>query len=359
MSKWRIMTVDDEPDIIAIIRQTLEPKYEVVEAHNGLDALEKIERFEPDFIILDVMMPLMDGFDTCAAIRKSPQFRQTPIYFLTSSHSPEDIKKGYMLGCNLFLQKPFDPLRLLKNIDFYFEQNPTPPIKKKFSLEALKVVVRKPPQLREKTQPAAPAISAPRTPKPIPRQTARIMAIDDDQATLDFVEAALSAKMEGKWIFETVATSNPVEALSKIVKYEPDIILLDIRMPKLDGLQLCKIIKLNQNLQYTEIQFMSAIVGTSDLDVALKLTGNPLLKKPFDVMQVRRAVEAICEKPSFTLKVKKMAKDEITKQLHIQEQEFQEQIRKAREKEFQEKKLHSITDYYKEINEDIKHSRPQ
>ena len=369
MSKWRVMIVDDEPDVIAIIRQALEPKYEVVEAHNGLDALEKIERFEPDFIILDVMMPLMDGFDTCAAIRRNPQFRQTPIYFLTSSHSPEDIKKGYMLGCDLFLQKPFDPLRLLKNIDFHFEKHPMAPVKKKFSLDALKVVVKKPPQLREKPQPEpAPTPAAhkrepismpPISPRPRPKQTVSIMVIDDDLATLDFIEAALSSKTEDNWLFETIATSNPIDALSKIVNYEPDIILLDIRMPKLDGFQLCKIIKLNQNLQDTEILFMSATVSTSDLDVALKITGNPLLKKPFNREQVREAIIAICEKPAFTPKIKKMKKDEITKQLNIQEQEFHEQIRKAREKEFQENKLRALTDFYKELNEEVKHSRPK
>ena len=122
----------------------------------------------------------------------------------------------------------------------------------------------------------------PISPRPRPKQTVSIMVIDDDLATLDFIEAALSSKTEDNWLFETIATSNPIDALSKIVNYEPDIILLDIRMPKLDGFQLCKIIKLNQNLQDTEILFMSATVSTSDLDVALKITGNPLLKKPFN-----------------------------------------------------------------------------
>ena len=148
MPKCRIMIVDDETDILELLRKVLSSKYEVVEAYNGLDALEKIDRYEPDFIILDVMMPLMDGFQTCAALRKNPVYRKTPIYFLTSSSRKEDIKKGYELGCDLYLQKPFEPMRLLKNIDFYLDRNPLSPGKKKYTLRQLKDM-EKPPLSRQ------------------------------------------------------------------------------------------------------------------------------------------------------------------------------------------------------------------
>ena len=84
MAKWRVMVVDDEEDVRRIISAALKPKYEVVEAHDGLDGLEKLERYEPDFIILDVMMPLVNGFEACEIIRKNPKFRQEPVLFLSA-----------------------------------------------------------------------------------------------------------------------------------------------------------------------------------------------------------------------------------------------------------------------------------
>ncbi|MBM3333508.1 response regulator, partial [Candidatus Sumerlaeota bacterium] len=75
VTAFRIMVVDDEADVRAVLRLALAPKFEVVEAHDGLDALEKLERSEPDFMVLDVMMPLMDGFQVCRVVRKNPRFR--------------------------------------------------------------------------------------------------------------------------------------------------------------------------------------------------------------------------------------------------------------------------------------------
>lgn len=122
--KWRILLVDDEPDVRLIVRTTLQDKYEIVEAHDGLDALEKVERYEPDFIIMDVMMPLMDGFEACLAIRRTPAFKDIPVMFLSALGKKDDIKKGYSSGANLYLTKPFDPPRLLKNVDVFFETTP-------------------------------------------------------------------------------------------------------------------------------------------------------------------------------------------------------------------------------------------
>ncbi|HYF52960.1 MAG TPA: response regulator, partial [Salinarimonas sp.] len=135
---WRILIVDDEPDIRLIIRTTLEPKYEVLEAHDGLDALEKIERYEPDFVLMDVMMPLMNGFEACAAIRKSPRFHDLPVMFLSALGSRDDMMKGYSAGANLYLTKPFDPARLLKNLEVFFEKTPPQRRPRRYSIEQIR-----------------------------------------------------------------------------------------------------------------------------------------------------------------------------------------------------------------------------
>jgi len=339
MPNWRIMIVDDEQDLLDLLKSVLETKFEVVMAHNGLDALEKLERYEPDFVILDVMMPLMDGFDTCAALRKNPLYRETPIYFLTSSSSREEVKKGYALGCNLYLQKPFDPFRLLKNIEFHLEKNPIEPKKKKYSIRQLEQMDKAPPAHLESK---ADAMATP----------VRVMIIDDNEETVKFLEFGLKKAPGDNWKFEPIVSSSPVDALSQIVHYQPDIIVLDIRMPKLDGFQLCKIIQINQNLKDTEIQFISASTMTKDAEYALRLTGNQLLVKPFELDQIRKAMTAICEKPGFHIKTKRLSFDEIQRELKREEQKIQEEIRKQKEKKALENRLHPIKDFYKELQKE-------
>ena len=107
MMKRRILVVDDEQDIRSIIRSALAARYEVVEAQDGLDALAKLELVEPDFIILDVMMPLMDGVETCRAIRRHPRYQSISVLFLSAMNTKDDLKKGYGAGANLYLTKPF------------------------------------------------------------------------------------------------------------------------------------------------------------------------------------------------------------------------------------------------------------
>lgn len=143
MPNWRILIVDDEEDIRKIVRASLATKYEVVEAQDGLDALEKLELAEPDFVVLDVMMPLMNGFETCAAIRRHARFKGTPVLFLSALNTKDDMKKGYGVGANLYLTKPFDPARLLRNVDVFFEENPPVFTRKRYTLDDLKELATK------------------------------------------------------------------------------------------------------------------------------------------------------------------------------------------------------------------------
>ena len=333
MPNWRIMIVDDEEDILDLVGRVLETKYEVVKAFNGLDALEKLERYEPDFIILDVMMPLMDGFDTCQALRRNPDYRETPIYFLTSASSREDVKKGYAMGGNLYLQKPFDPFRLLKNIDFYIERNPVEPKTKKYSVEQLREIdKKKAPEKPEQTKPGIPP---------------RVMLIDDNRESLELLSMALK-KNKGKIQFEVIPCQNSVSALSMIVHAQPDIIILDIQMPKLDGFQLCKIIKVNENLKDIEIQFISAVATPKDAEYAKRLTGNKLLRKPMDMSEFYQAVVEICEKPGFKVAPKRKNLEEIVTEIRRSEQKEWEELRRKKVKEVHQEKVRPIEEFYKE-----------
>jgi adenylate cyclase len=113
----RILVVDDTPANIQALSGTLKEKgYQISVATNGKQALDVLARVQPDLILLDVMMPVMDGFETCRRIKASEQWRQIPIIFLTAKTDTADIVQGFELGAVDYVAKPFNAHELLARV---------------------------------------------------------------------------------------------------------------------------------------------------------------------------------------------------------------------------------------------------
>ena len=112
--KLRILVVDDS----ATIRRSAETMLanegcEVITAENGFEALSKITRHHPDLIFVDIMMPRLDGYQTCAIIKNNDDFRETPVVMLTSKDGLFDMARGRVVGSDQYLTKPFTRDELL------------------------------------------------------------------------------------------------------------------------------------------------------------------------------------------------------------------------------------------------------
>lgn len=113
----RILVVDDTPANIQTLAATLKEKgYQVSVATNGKQALEAVPRVHPDLILLDVMMPEMDGFETCRRLKSDEATRAIPVIFLTARAETADIMKGFELGAVDYVPKPFNPSELLARV---------------------------------------------------------------------------------------------------------------------------------------------------------------------------------------------------------------------------------------------------
>jgi DNA-binding response OmpR family regulator len=113
----RIVIVDDEVHIRALLEQTLEDlpdEPEILTAGNGRDGLALIEEVRPRLVFLDVMMPLMNGYDVCAAVRSNPQLADTTVVMLTAKGQESDRVHGLEVGAHHFVTKPFDPDEILE-----------------------------------------------------------------------------------------------------------------------------------------------------------------------------------------------------------------------------------------------------
>lgn len=114
----KVLVVDDEPDIRRIANLALRKLggHETLEAENGMEALRIAAEQQPDLILLDVMMPLMDGPTTLAALKKNPETAEIPVIFLTAKAIHSEVARFKQLGAIATLTKPFDPMQLDKDI---------------------------------------------------------------------------------------------------------------------------------------------------------------------------------------------------------------------------------------------------
>ena len=112
-----ILIVDDEPSIVIPIQFLMEQQgYSVLVAENGEDALDVIYKYKPDLILLDIMLPRIDGYEVCEIVRLNPEYRDIKIIFLTAKGREVEIAQGLALGANAYITKPFSNTELVAKV---------------------------------------------------------------------------------------------------------------------------------------------------------------------------------------------------------------------------------------------------
>lgn len=122
--RFRVLALDDNEEILDLIQMTLMDNYDVVTLRDPMNLYEVMDVFEPDLLILDVMMPKVSGLQLTEMLRKNNATKNLPIIILSAKSSQGEIKHGYKLGATLYLTKPFEPERLLKNVETQFRVQP-------------------------------------------------------------------------------------------------------------------------------------------------------------------------------------------------------------------------------------------
>lgn len=120
--KKKIVVADDEPFILSALQDTLSEEFQVFTASNGREAVELVGKVNPDLIILDVMMPEMDGLETTRVLKQEKSISSTPIILLTAKGQITDIEKGFKSGADAYIVKPFSPARLIEKVEEIFEK---------------------------------------------------------------------------------------------------------------------------------------------------------------------------------------------------------------------------------------------
>ena len=109
--------MDDEPDVVAVIGHALTSEgFDVMVAYDGISALDMVETEKPDLVLLDLMMPMMSGYEVCEQIKANPATKEIPVICLSSAHAPNARAQSMKVGAVTFVEKPFLPAELVVQV---------------------------------------------------------------------------------------------------------------------------------------------------------------------------------------------------------------------------------------------------
>ena len=257
----RVLVVDDILANVKLLEAKLSAEYfDVMTAMNGVEALELIEQQQPDIILLDVMMPGMDGFEVCRRIKSNADLLHIPIVMVTALDQPSDRVQGLEAGADDFLTKPVNDLALFARVR---------------SLVRLKMMTDEL-RMREATSQQLGVIDAPPSTDDAAEEVAQILLVEDRPRQADRLIEALP---EGA-ICVVEADSSKVVELARENDY--DLIIVSMAMQGYDSMRLCSQIRSTEETRQSPILVIVEDGDTERLVRALDIGVNDYLMRPVD-----------------------------------------------------------------------------
>lgn len=243
MSKQKILIIEDEITLLDVISKKLEMEgYEVLLARDGREGLKKAKEVAPDLILLDILMPVMDGFGVLEGLNKDKELSKVPVIIISNSGQPVEIERAMSLGVKDYLIKAeFDPEEVLMKAKNVLNRS----IKENGGGKGAKT-------------------------------SKKILVIEDDPLLRSLCSKKLS--LEG---FEVDAAVDSQQGLEKIEKGKFDLILLDLVLPGMSGFDVLKIVKANpdKKIAQTPVIILSNLGQDSDIAKGKELGATDYLIK--------------------------------------------------------------------------------
>ena len=287
MNPLRIMIVEDDDAVRELLETVLQVDYEVLAAHNGLMGLNKLERVEPDIVICDVAMPVMNGWEFVQRLRQKAAFKNTLVIFLSAISGKENIKAGYEYGADLYLTKPIVPDRFLRMLDLQIKDRGMEPRPKKNSMEELTQSFA----LQESRQRSA------------VEGRPRVLVVDDDKDALVLMRMTLEQH------YEVVTARDGLEAIDMALQWQPDVFIIDWMMPKINGVKLAQILRRSDDFKNLAIIFVSARDSEQDRKTVKDLNISDYIGKPFTPSKLTRTVDTVVSSSDFVYNPKRAIAD--------------------------------------------------
>ena len=275
----RILIVDDEPMNVKLLTAQLEGNnYDIIQAFSGKQAIDKAFAQQPDLILLDVMMPDLDGYAVTHQLKKDHRTSAIPIILITALNGTDDKIQGLEMGAEEFLNKPVSKTEMIARV------------------KSMLRLRRYQEQLTIRSQ--SEAIFSESSNRPIvmerQRELPKVLLVDDDQKDVKIIRNYLDDQP-----YEVITAYDGEEALALALNENIDLILLDILLPGTDGFEIC-----NQMKQMDETKNIQIVLTTSLSDLESRIKGvemgaDDFLVKPINNRELLVRINALLRKKAY------------------------------------------------------------
>ena len=277
--KPKVLIVDDEPLNVKLLNAMLPPdKFLCIWAYNGEDALEKVAAEAPDLILLDIMMPVLNGFEVTKKLKNDHRYRDIPVILITAMEGNDAKIKGLEAGADEFLNKPVNKTELLVRLNSLF--------KLKQYQEQLKT------HTDSKHSFTLPESSKKNLPSHVDLPS--ILLVEDDEKASKLIQYYLHGEP-----YQIEFASNGSEAISLAQQKKIDLILLDILLPGLSGFEVCRLLKGKEKTSNVQIVLMTGLRDLESKIKGIELGADDYLIKPINRHELRARVKSLIKKKAY------------------------------------------------------------
>jgi len=275
----RVLVVDDLPANVKLLEARLSAEYfDVITAYNGRDAIAVCERAECDIVLLDVMMPDMDGFEACRRLKSNPTTHHIPVVMVTALDQPSDRVRGLEAGADDFLTKPVTDVALVSRVR---------------SLARLKMVTDEL-RMRAVTSKEIGIESPEREAIAETGRNGRVLIVDDRAASYERIVATLAAE-------HTVEVEeNPNDALFRAAEGHYELVIVSLGLQHFDGLRLCSQLRSLERTRNLPILAVAEADNNARLVRGLEIGVNDYLLRPIDKNELLARARTQIKKKRYT-----------------------------------------------------------
>ena len=253
----RILIIEDEANNLDVARRIVRGAgHEALTATDGVTGLEMARREHPDAVLVDLLLPKLDGWSVTRAIREEDWAKEIPIVAVSALAMEADRERARDAGCDDFVTKPYAPAELRAVLNRYFLDGSAPKV-------------------------AAKPAGMPASGIEPSEMLGRILVVDDEPANVELIVRRLSGNG-----YETLTATNGHEAIAVATKEQPDLILMDIMMPGLDGWQATKLLKGDPKTANIPVVFVTARDRPEDVAAGFEAGGMMYVNKPVEPVEL-------------------------------------------------------------------------
>ena len=258
----RVLVVDDIlPNVKLLEAKLMSEYYDVLNATSGAEALEKVEKESPDIVLLDIMMPGMDGFEVCARIKQNPAVAHIPVVMVTALTDTQDKVRGLEAGADDFLSKPINDTALMARVRSL--------VRLKMTLDEWRA--------RESTANQLGVVEQTSDAMRESVESAQILVIEDKDFEQRKIEETLSVDNDN-----IIIVDNGAAAMEKVGQMDIDLFIVSLTLENEDGLRLCSHLKSNEKTRSVPILMMAEEEDMGRIVHGLDIGVHDYILKPVD-----------------------------------------------------------------------------